>query len=209
MFKKLFSVIPAFLILVSLQAANSKTPDLEKNKQTLDSLYSSDYETFTGNKDAKVVIFDFFDYNCGDCKDIFPKLQELIKNNPDLKIVSIEYPILRPPAMYAAKVAIAALSQGKYDELHRAFMSRQGRFASEDEVNALAQNLGVDVSKVKTDDTIKQYLLKNLELGHKIGITNVPNLFIGKASEPHNTSVIVEPKPDELQALINKYLNKE
>lgn len=195
-------------MLITLNAENPKTPDLEKNKELLGKLYQTQYETFIGNKDAKVVIFDFSDYNCSDCKEIAPALEELVKNHNDLKIVFVDYPILRSPAMYAAQACIAALNQGKYLQLHNAFMTREGRLASEDEINAIAEKAKVDLSKAKTDDSIKAYLFKNLELGHKLGITNVPTLFIGNTSEPHNTTVIVEPKPEELNPLVNKYLKQ-
>ena len=208
MLKRSLSIIASLLIVTALNAANSKTPDLEKNKDLLDKLYTTQYDTTIGSKDAKVVIFDFFDYNCSDCKAIAPLLEELVKNNPEVKVIPIEYPILRPPAMYAAQVAIAALNQGKYAQVHHDFMARVGRFATEEEVDSVAIKDGVDVSNIKSDAAIKSYLFKNLELGHKIGITNVPTLFIGNVAEPHNTSVIVEPKAEELQTLINKYLNK-
>ena len=209
MLKKMLLSFALILATVSLVAAEtSHIPDFEKNKELIDKLYQTDYQTFIGNKDAKVVIFDFFDYNCSDCKDIAPTLEELVKNNPDLKVVPVEYPILKPPAMYAAQVAIGSLNQGKYAKLHHDFMARVGRFATEAEVDSAAVADGVNLAMVKNDEKIKPYLFKNLELGHKIGITNVPTLFIGNVTEPHNTSVIVEPKAEELSALVSKYLNQ-
>jgi len=208
MFRKILIFLSAVFAVISLNAATANIPDLEKNKELIYKLYQTDYMTFIGNKDAKVVIFDFFDYNCSDCKNIAPTLEKLAKENPNVKVVFIDYPILRPPAMYAAQTCIAALGQDKYFQLHDAYMSHVGRFATEEEVDSIAQKNGVDISKVKTDASIKSYLFKNLELGHKLGLNAVPTLFIGNAAEPHNTAVLVEPKADTLEALVNKYLKQ-
>lgn len=195
-------------LLSQMNIITSLVPDLEKNKELLDQLYQTHYESYIGNKDGKLVIFDFFDNNCSDCKDIAPTLEKLAGDNKDLKVVFIDYPILKGTSTYAALVCIQALQEGKYQTLHDAFMANVGKMKTDDEVNSIAQKVGVDISKVKDNDALKSIIISNLEMGHKLKITNVPTLFIGYASAPHNTAVIVEPKADELETLINKYLKE-
>lgn len=202
-------LICAFLSVFALNAANSKTPDLEKNKELLDELYQMQYESYIGNKDGNLVIFDFFDNNCGDCKDIAPTLEKLAGNNKDLRVIFIDYPILKGTSVYAALVCMQALQEGKYHLLHDAFISNVGKMKTQDEVNSIAQKAGVDVSNIEDNDALKSKILHNLETGHKLAITNVPTLFIGYANAPHSTTVIVEPKADELEVLVNKYLKEQ
>src|SRR3546814_8904971 len=40
-----------------------------------------------GNPDGKVTLVEFSDYACGYCRKSLPDVAELMKNNPDLRIV--------------------------------------------------------------------------------------------------------------------------
>lgn len=207
--KFLLLLICTFFSIFALNAENSKVPDLEKNKDLLDKLYQTQYESYIGNKDGKIVIFDFFDNNCSDCKEIAPTLAKFTRDNKDLKIVFIDYPILKGTSTYAALVSMQALQEGKYQLLHDAFMANTGKMKTKDEVNSIAQKIGVNISSVEDNNAFKSKILSNLETGHKLGIANVPALFIGYANTPHNTTVIVEPKTNELEPLVNKYLKEQ
>ena len=46
-----------------------------------------------GNKDAEVVLIEFFDYNCVYCSKAAPDVEKIIKANPDMKFVFKEWPI--------------------------------------------------------------------------------------------------------------------
>lgn len=140
MLKINFITFTALFTLFSLSAANPKTPDISKS-DALEKLYETDYSTYIGNKDAEIIIFDFFDYNCGDCKNIAAALEQITEKNSAVKVVYIDYPILRPPSMYAAQISAAAISQGKYIEIHNAFMAHQGRLSSNDEIDAIAEKM--------------------------------------------------------------------
>ena len=68
------------------------------------------------NPAGKVTVVEFFDYRCPHCKASLPAIQSLILQNPDIRFVFKEYPIL-PDA------------DGKVGVSLRAIRSRPGRGA--------------------------------------------------------------------------------
>ena len=44
-------------------------------------------EIYAGNPNGKYVLTEFFDFSCGYCKQMAPKIKKIIDNNPDLKVV--------------------------------------------------------------------------------------------------------------------------
>ena len=61
-----------------------------------------------GNLGGKIIITEFFDYQCGYCKRMLKILLDISKAHNDVKIVLKEYPILGPVSTLAAQVALAA-----------------------------------------------------------------------------------------------------
>jgi protein-disulfide isomerase len=79
-----------------------------------------------GNVDGDVTIVEFFDYNCPYCKRVKPEIQALMAADPDIRLVYREWPILGEGSVFAARAALAARNQGKYEEFHWAMMGLQG-----------------------------------------------------------------------------------
>ena len=84
-----------------------------------------------GNPKGDVTLVEFFDYNCGYCKHAMGDVMRLAKDDPNLKVVFKELPVLGPGSLEAAKVAVAVRMQdknSKYVEFHRRRAScRPGR----------------------------------------------------------------------------------
>ena len=66
-----------------------------------------------GAQNPNVTVVEFFDYNCGHCIKMSPVLSELMKNNPQVKVVYRELPIFGEKSINASKAALAAGMQGK------------------------------------------------------------------------------------------------
>ena len=64
---------------------------------------------YMGSDTPKVIIIEFFDYNCGYCKKSLDAVVELLRTEYDLKISFRDYPILAPSSRIAAKAALAAV----------------------------------------------------------------------------------------------------
>ena len=78
-----------------------------------------------GNPSGDVTLVEFFDYNCPYCKMMAPLIAQAESVDPQLRIVYKEFPILGAGSVYAAKAALAANKQGKYEAFHpRSYQAR-------------------------------------------------------------------------------------
>ncbi|MEF5008139.1 DsbA family protein, partial [Escherichia coli] len=76
--------------------AMSKANDALKDPAVRDAVFNDATLAFAGNKTGKHVVAEFFDYDCPVCKIQFKALVELIKTDPELKVVFHEFPIFGP-----------------------------------------------------------------------------------------------------------------
>src|SRR5579872_7257812 len=78
-----------------------------------------------GNRLGDVTLVEFFDYRCPYCRQVGPFLESLIRNDKGVRIVEKQFPILGPASVYAARVALAANKQGKFQQFHDAMMAKK------------------------------------------------------------------------------------
>lgn len=178
---------PEFLMQVQ-QAYEAKTEkeQAEKTKAALkdnaDAIFKDPNSAIGGNPDGDVTIVEFFDYNCGYCRRSYDDIAKVIKDDPKVKFVFKELPIINQDASPgAAKVALAARKQGKYMEMHAALMKGQG-IASEASALKKAEALGLDMAKLKADmaaPEIQAELDKVLDLAKKLGVGGTPFFLVG------------------------------
>lgn len=138
-----------------------------------------------GPKDAKVAVIEFFDYNCGYCKQVAGDVDKLIKEDKSVRVIFKELPILSETSEVAARYALAANKQGKYLEFHNALMNTSG--LSENTILATAKNIGLDVDKLKGDAStqdVRDELAKNVDLARGLGVRGTPFFVIGKEKIP-------------------------
>ena len=142
--------------------------------------------TVLGNPKGNVTLVEFFDYNCGYCKAMFPALMEAVKADGNIKLVVKEFPILGQPSVTASKAALAARKQNKYAELHLALMNHKGAL-TDDSVIQVAKDAGLDVAKLQkdmADPDISAILKKNTALAQDLEIQGTPALIIGDTLVP-------------------------
>ena len=130
-----------------------------------------------GNLKAKLTITMFSDYNCGYCKRQDPILKEIVKQNPDVKVVIKELPILGPESQEAAKYALAAYyhDKTKYNAVNERLMSKPGRHSTAS-IKAALKVEGIDADKLKISDRVEKQISENLRLAADLGIRGTPAL---------------------------------
>lgn len=134
-----------------------------------------------GNPDGDVVVVEFFDYQCGYCKRTMQTVLDLQKEDPKIRVVWKELPILGPASEFASRAAMAAKKQDKYLEFHVAVMGARGQLTPES-VMKHAADAGLDVDKLKRDmmaPEIGKYLRDTLQLAQQLGINGTPGFVIG------------------------------
>lgn len=147
-----------------------------------------------GNKDAKVTMVEFTDYQCPFCGRAFrqtypPVVAEYVKTGK-LRYVIHDYPLqqLHPNAFRAAEAARCAGDQGKYWEMHdRLFGNQQA--LDEKGLQASAQALGLDAKQFQQClDTgkYKAEINDEIKVGTSLGVTGTPTFFLGPTGTDPN-----------------------
>ena len=199
------------IVLKALEALQKKNIEAREAavktaiKDNKAKLFHNKNDMFIGNKDGKIAIVEFFDYNCGYCKAMFDILYKKVESNKDVKWILKELPTLSQNSLDVSIVAMAVAKQGKYQEFHKNMMKRKG---SADKAAALevAKELGVDMKKLEKDmqsKEIKDQLEANQALAMSMEAGAVPafvigeDLILGAFSEKELDEYIAKNYPDK------------
>lgn len=133
-----------------------------------------------GNPNGKVVLVEFTDFACGYCRQSVADVDALIAENPDLKVVIRELPIIAPTSADAARWGLAAAEQGKYAAFHKAMFAAGRTDAASVEMAARAAGLDLGRARKFIDDpSVKAELASNLEIARQLGIDGTPSWIVG------------------------------
>jgi protein-disulfide isomerase len=134
-----------------------------------------------GNPDGDVTVVEFFDYNCPYCKRAATDVKGLLAADGNVRLVQREWPILGEGSLFAARAALAARAQGKYEDLHWALMADQTR-KDEAAVLRIAQSVGLDLERLKADmasPEVDEHIAVSSSLAKTLGFTGTPSFVIG------------------------------
>ena len=106
---------------------------------------------WAGNPKGDVTLVEYFDYNCGYCRAALPVIDQLLKDDPRVRIVYRDFPILAPSSRDAARVSLAAAQQGKYRAFHDALYAAGPVSAAT--IAAAAAQTGVAVAPAPSPPT--------------------------------------------------------
>ena len=155
-----------------------------------------------GNPDGKIVLIEFFDYNCPYCRRAAPILFELIEENPELRIVMREGPILGPDSELAARASLAALKQDGFADFHEELMAQPR--ANAVMIRRAAEAAGLDYARLQSDmdaTDITAHIETSRQAAAELGISGTPTFLIGEALVP---GLLEKPA---LQSLITEAAN--
>ena len=162
------------------EATRSHMPEFYS---TLSSMNAELAPLSVGNGD--VTVAEFFDYNCGYCRQTLPELMKLIGSDKNIKVQFLEFPILAPGSTEASKIAIAAAKQGKYLEFHKAMFA--AGHANKDTALKVAEQIGLNMDKVKADSAAPEteaLINKIAEMGKRMFVDGTPTFIIGDKTNP-------------------------
>jgi protein-disulfide isomerase len=155
-------------------------------KQHSQALFSSPRQVVLGNPAGNVTFVEFFDYNCGYCKRAMSDMLTLLKDDPKLKVVLKEFPVLGPGSVEAAQVAIAVHMQDKtgkkYLEFHQKLLGGRGQ-ADKARALAVAKDIGLDMARLDKDmasPEVKETLQESFKLAEALGLNGTPSYVIGE-----------------------------
>lgn len=145
-----------------------------------------------GNKDAKVVLIEYGDFQCPSCANAHPIVKELSEKYEDeLAFVYRNFPLtnIHPNARAAAAAAEAAGKDGKYWDMHNAIFEAQDDWASAstdergDLFASYAEELGISNDRFNallTDNSasINRKINFDIALGRKLNVSGTPTFYL-------------------------------
>jgi protein-disulfide isomerase len=162
------------------QATERATVALAENSQTI---FNSPHQGVIGNAEGDVTVVEFFDYNCGFCQRAMSDMNGLLADDPNLKFVMKELPILSEGSVEASRISTAVyrLFPEKYAEFHNSLLGSKGQ-KDGNRALRIAQSMKLDINalneEAKKSDVLDAFREAN-ELATNLGINGTPSYVIG------------------------------
>lgn len=168
------------------QAAAESEKQSAAVKENADELFNSPRNVVVGNPKGDVNFVEFFDYNCTYCRHAMGDMLNLMKSDPKLRVTLMEFPVLGPGSVEAARVAVAVHMQDptgqKYLDFHQRLLSGRGQ-ADKARALAAAKDAGLDMARIEKDmvgPEVQATLERNLKVAEALGLNGTPSYVIGK-----------------------------
>lgn len=135
-----------------------------------------------GEKDAKITIVEWSDFQCPFCNRVEPTLQQIEREYGDsVRIVFKHLPLeIHPDARAAHAAAEAAHRQGKFWPMHDRIFANQ-RDLRPETLEGYAKEIGLDLDRYRRDvasPDVKKTIEEDLAQAQKLGVTGTPSFFI-------------------------------
>jgi len=143
----------------------------------------TDKDHASGPADAPFTIVEYGDYECPDCLNAVPIIEQVRRALGDrLRFVFRHFPQsgIHPHASAAAEAAESAGEQGKFWEMHAALFAHQKELGELD-LSHLALTLGLEIYKFESGRTSERHrrrIESDYQSGIRSGVKGTPTLFI-------------------------------
>ncbi len=137
---------------------------------------------FSGSEKGGATIVSFYDYNCGYCRKAHDVVEQLLKEDPTLKVIYKPVAIFSNPLIIQA--TFAAHKQGKFKAIHDALMS-ENVDPTKDTLAKLAKKLGFDVPQFLRDlesDEVKKQMADTQGVYQQLRLAGTPTYIIEQHS---------------------------
>lgn len=180
------------VIVQSLQAMEAKRrAELQERQRVAlatkqDELLHDPSSPVSGNLKGEITLVEFYDYRCGYCKRAASAVTQLQREDPRVRVVYKDFPILGEPSELAAKAALASQVQGKHQVFHEALLASHADM-TKDEILKIAADVGLDVKRLEADMADPQWQVvidRNRALAEELGISGTPGFIVGTELVP-------------------------
>ncbi|HWJ88599.1 MAG TPA: DsbA family protein [Pelagibacterium sp.] len=152
-----------------------------------DEIYNDPDNIILGNPDGDVTLVEMFDYNCGYCRQVVADVMSLVDEDPNLRVILKEFPILSQGSIDAARIGILVnQSDVDYRDFHTTLFSTRGAIDTEAALLAASQigldrvPLELDMSATKISDAIQ----RTYAIAQALGVSGTPTFIIGNEVIP-------------------------
>lgn len=171
--------------------AELRTAQAEQSKAALEAMQSQIYDdpdhVVLGNPEGDVTLVELFDYNCGYCRQALPDLATLLAEDPNLKVILKEFPILSQESADAARVSVlVARSDADYWDFHQRLFTSRGQVNRETALQA-AQDVGLNRVTLELEmgtPEVGAVIERSYQLATALNISGTPTYIIGNELIP-------------------------
>jgi len=213
-------------ILIKMSDKIQEKQLIESNKKIIavkDELINNKNDPKIVNKNSKITVIEFFDYNCIYCLKMSKDFEGVIQKNNNVDYVFKEFPIFAGSndtsllsAIYGNKI-YKEKGSAAYMTYHNSVFGSPREKENHNVINISSFNkiltdMGYTVPLPKDEKQMYTDIIqKNMELGQKLGIQGTPAIIIIPNQDPKPEDVILKvglTSPKELNDIIN-YLNNK
>jgi protein-disulfide isomerase len=162
-------------------------------------IYDGPGHIVLGNPNGDVTLVEMFDYNCGYCRQALPDLATLLDEDPNLRVILKEFPILSQGSVEAARIAVQ-VSEANVDywTFHQTLFTSPGKVDKDVALKA-ATTLGLNPITLEmgmnTPD-VSGVIEQSYKIADQLKITGTPTYIIGDEIIPGAVGI------DQLRARI-------
>lgn len=179
---------PEILLEVQQALEIKQQQNLAQNQKEIiatqkQSIISDPYQIEIGDPNAEITVVEFFDYNCHFCQKALSDMQNLLKNDKNVRFVLKEFPVLGEGSIEATRVSMAfsKIMPEKHADFHIELLALQGQ---KDGTRAmdLALQMGADEQKIREEmenPKIIETIQGTYGLANSLGISGTPSYIIG------------------------------
>ena len=156
----------------------------------------SDSDWIKGNKESKITLIEYSDFQCPACVSYYPIIKQVIDSYGDKLVFAYRhFPLSQHKnAELAAITAEAAGRQGKFWEMHDAIFNNQKEWSENSNAKELfikyAGDISLNIEQLKSDMTseeLKNKVKSDLNSGISAGVNSTPTFFLnGKKISPQS-----------------------
>lgn len=146
-------------------------------------IYDADGNVVLGNPKGDVTLVEMFDYNCSYCRGALPDMANLMADDPNLRIILKDFPILTAGSVDAARIAVLVAQNPKinYWTFHQQLFSQRGEVGATQALQ-VAETLGgnrvelmLDMNGPKPNAVIQ----RNYDLAKALKASGTPTYILG------------------------------
>jgi protein-disulfide isomerase len=136
-----------------------------------------------GSADARIVVVEYGDFECPNCKQAAPAVEMLLKRfEGKVRFVYRHYPLeqVHKHAVQAAEAAECAAAQGRFWDMHQLLFDKQNALELE-HLRGYAQGLGLDMTRYSSEMADHVHLPRiraDIDGGRRSGVRATPGFFV-------------------------------
>jgi len=154
-------------------------------------------EPVKGDKNARIVVIEFSDYQCPFCarfaRETSPLIEKEYVQTGKIRYIFRDLPLtsIHPNAFKAAEAAACAGEQDKFWEMHDRLYENQKKIALSD-LPSHAESIGLDKARFEqclSSDKYAEKIRQDMAEASRVGVTGTPAFFVA----------VVDPKDSKLK----------